>query len=184
MKSYPARQAQLREHSSWIAVGAVSATQANTHFQASMHWQQQSDNHYHIRFFGPLGLGQANIDYDGKQVFFTDHKHRYQAQTPESLLENQLGIQLPVNDLQYWILGAVAPNQSITHMTLDPYNRLQSLDQEGWHIEYLAFTNVDGVELPQRIRLSQAHTQVKLAIDRWDIPNLKKIPSPNDKHSY
>ncbi len=70
-----------------------------------------------------------------------------EAQSPEALLEEQLGWKLPVSHLVWWVRGLPAPD-SKSRLGLDNDSRLATLEQDGWQVEYLSYTEQNGYWLP------------------------------------
>ncbi|MCP6330038.1 lipoprotein insertase outer membrane protein LolB, partial [Klebsiella pneumoniae] len=77
---------------------------------------------------------------------------RYQAESPEALLEEQLGWRLPVSHLLWWVRGLPAP-ASRSVVTLDGNSHLSRLEQDGWQVQYLSYVEQNGYSLPERIKL-------------------------------
>jgi outer membrane lipoprotein LolB len=90
---------------------------------------------------------------------------RYEATSPEALLEEQLGWKLPVSHLAWWVRGLPAPDSK--SLTLDGDSRLASLEQDGWQVEYLSYTEQNGYWLPERIKLHGTDLDVTLVIKDW-----------------
>ena len=120
---------------------------------ASFSWEQTYPN-YQLNFFGPLGSQGAVLTGSPKQVSLTTHQQTYHAQSPEQLLHDQLGLNLPVSQFYYWLRGLPAPQSRYT-TNLDAYNRLMQLRQSGWRVVYRHFTNIGKIDLPDRIDLVQ-----------------------------
>jgi outer membrane lipoprotein LolB len=91
---------------------------------------------------------------------------RYEAPTPETLLEEQLGWKLPVSHLVWWVRGLPAPD-SKSRLTLDGDSRLASLEQDGWQVEYLSYVEQNGYWLPERVKLHGQDLDVTLVIKDW-----------------
>ncbi len=51
--------------------------------------------------------------------------------------------------------------------TLDGQQRLASLQQDGWEIDYPAYISVSGEWLPSRVTLQRAGVRVRLIVDGW-----------------
>ena len=134
---------------------------------ASFSWEQTYPN-YQLSFFGPLGSQGAVFIGSPKQISLTTHQQTYHAQSPEQLLHDQLGINLPVSQFYYWLRGLPAP-QSRYNTNLDAYNRIMQLRQSGWRVVYRHFTNIGKIDLPDRIDLSNCQWQVRIILSHWDI---------------
>ncbi len=115
---------------------------------------------------GPLGRGAARLTgRPGNVSLEVANQGRYEAPTPEQLLEQQLGWKLPVSHLAWWVRGLPAPD-SKSRLTLDADSRLASLDQDGWQVEYLSYAEQNGYWLPERIKLHGTDLDVTL-IKEW-----------------
>ena len=84
----------------------------------------------------------------------------------QELLQQQLGLNLPVSHLLWWIRGLPAPD-SRSRLALDGDSRLARLAQDGWDVEYLRYVEQDGYWLPERLRLTGHDLQVTLVIKDW-----------------
>ena len=91
---------------------------------------------------------------------------RYQAESPEQLLRDQLGLNLPVSHLLWWIRGLPSPD-SKSRLNLDGQSHLAQLSQDGWDVEYLSYAEQNGFWLPERIKLNGFDLQVTLVIKDW-----------------
>jgi outer membrane lipoprotein LolB len=91
---------------------------------------------------------------------------RYEAASPEELLEQQMGWRLPVSHLLWWIRGLPAPD-SKSRLTLDGDSRLAKLQQDGWDVEYTRYSEQDGYWLPERLKLHGQDLDVTLVVKSW-----------------
>lgn len=163
------RKAQLNAVKNWRANGnlAVHATQGKG-VNASFSWEQ-INTHYQLSFFGPLGTSSAVLSGNPNSVCLTTHQRTYTAKNPEQLLQNQLGLSLPVSQLYYWLRGLPAPQSRYT-INLDAFNRLLKLRQSGWRISYHRYTNAGNRDVPDRIELSNCDWKIRISINHWYIP--------------
>lgn len=166
-------QAQWRDHKAqltgidgWQINGKIGIRAPKDSGSGTLFWLQRQD-YYDIRLSGPLGRGAARLTGSpGKVSLEVANQGRYEAPTPEVLLEEQLGWNLPVSHLNWWVRGLPAPD-SKSHLTLDADSRLANLDQDGWQVEYLSYTEQNGYWLPERIKLHGADLDVTLVIKEW-----------------
>lgn len=164
-QSWQTREAQLQKITSWDIRGSMGIKQAQQNQIVNVGWQQQGSN-YHITLSGPLSLGRVTIDGSPQQVALRKSTEQvYTAKNPETLIAEQTGLRIPISNLYYWVRGIPAPG---THKaTFDSANRITSLSQNGWQVNYLSYQNVQGIDLPRLIQFSQGDTAVRLAITRW-----------------
>ncbi|WP_172147555.1 lipoprotein insertase outer membrane protein LolB [Pseudomonas tumuqii] len=150
----------------WQISGKVGIRAAQDSGSGTLFWLQRQD-YYDIRLSGPLGRGAARLTgRPGDIQLEVANQGRYQAASPEQLLQQQLGLNLPVSHLLWWIRGLPAPD-SRSRLTLDRDSRLAQLSQDGWQVEYLRYAEQDGYWLPERLKLSGHDLQVTLVIKDW-----------------
>lgn len=165
--------AQWREHKlqlssldGWQISGKVGIRAPKDSGSGTLFWLQRQD-YYDIRLSGPLGRGAARLTgRPGKVSLEVANQGRYEARTPEALLEEQLGWKLPVSHLVWWVRGLPAPD-SKSRLNLDADSRLANLEQDGWQVEYLSYTEQSGFWLPERIKLHGRDLDVTLVIKDW-----------------
>ncbi|MEH6472778.1 MAG: lipoprotein insertase outer membrane protein LolB, partial [Halopseudomonas sp.] len=153
-QSWNQHQQQLLPLTEWQILGKIRIQTDNDDLAANLNWSQQQD-HYRIYIAGPFGQGAVNIEGSEQAGISLDIKDKghYQAASPEQLLNQQLGWNVPVSLIPYWIRGLPAPQSDHTK-TLDPDNRLQQLQQAGWTINYLDYQTDELLHLPRKIKLN------------------------------
>jgi outer membrane lipoprotein LolB len=133
---------------------------------ATVFWLQRQD-YYDIRLSGPLGRGATRLTGRPGQVQLeVANQGRYEAESPEALLEENLGWTLPVSHLLWWVRGLPAPD-SRSRLTLNGDSRLASLNQDGWQVQYLSYVEQAGYWLPERLKLYGPNIDLTLVIKDW-----------------
>jgi outer membrane lipoprotein LolB len=113
----------------------------------------------------PLGQGIARIVRNDALARLTTADHKiYEARDVESLTREILGWSLPLAGLPDWVRGRAAADDP-AQARLDSAGRLAELQQSGWRVQYLAYSNVNG--LPVRLDLSREDVEIRLVIDQW-----------------
>jgi len=164
----PPSHANVSELKSWELSGAIAAKNNQKGWSASLSWLQQNKEHYQIRLFGPLGGGAVMIENNGGIVTYVDGKKKLSSPNPDSLLEQQTGVRLPVENLYYWVRGMPAPNStSSTHY--DATGHLTELTQAGYTIHYERYTHIHELDLPMKIELHSNEISIKMIIKKWVI---------------
>ncbi|WP_162096067.1 lipoprotein insertase outer membrane protein LolB [Pseudomonas chlororaphis] len=150
----------------WQINGKIGIRAPKDSGSGTLFWLQRQD-YYDIRLSGPLGRGAARLTgRPGKVALEVANQGRYEAPTPEALLEEQLGWNLPVSHLAWWVRGLPAPD-SKSRLTLDGDSRLSNLEQDNWQVEYLSYAQQSGYWLPERIKLHGRDLDVTLVIKEW-----------------
>lgn len=137
-------------------------------FSGSLQWRHggAADE---ILILSPLGQGVARIIRNAQGVMLTTSDEQvYHARDAESLTRQELGWELPLQGLQYWVLGLAAPG-SEAGREWDQEKRLSQLRQDHWRIDYLNYRSAQGLSLPGKIVMSNDRIEVKLVIDHWRV---------------
>ena len=166
--AWTARQTRLAQLAAWQVEGRIGVVSGQEGWHATFQWVQQEPN-YRIDLIGPLGQGRVVIESDGQEVRVqTQDGQNWTAPDPDDLLEQTLGVRLPVNGLRYWVRGLPAPGPTPVLQT-DTNGRLTRLEQNGWVIEYLIYvpTSILNLDLPERVIAQHRDLSVKLVIDQW-----------------
>ena len=163
---WAANKQQLTGLDGWQIDGKIGIRAPKDSGSGTLFWLQRQD-YYDIRLSGPLGRGAARLTgRPGKVSLEVANQGRYESQSPETLLEEQLGWKLPVSNLAWWVRGLPAPN-SKCRLNLDANSRLANLEQDGWKVEYTAYTEQNGYWLPERIKMHGTNLDVTLVIKTW-----------------
>jgi outer membrane lipoprotein LolB len=165
-QSWQAHKQRISLVDAWQINGKVGIRAPQDSGSGTLFWLQRQD-YFDIRLSGPLGRGAARLTgRPGDIQLEVANQGRYQAESAEQLLREQLGLNLPVSHLFWWIRGLPSPD-SKSRLNLDSQSHLAQLQQDGWHVEFLSYAEQNGFWLPERIKLSGFDLQVTLVIKDW-----------------
>jgi outer membrane lipoprotein LolB len=178
--AWQARQARLRAVSAWTLQGRLAMRAAAEGWQASVHWMHDGARQQ-IDLTGPLGRGHLRLTQDsgGAELRDADRK-TWRAENAQQLLYRATGWLVPLDGLNYWILGLPAPGPA-AKLELDDQGRLKTLDQSGWDIRFLEYARQGSLDLPSRIFIKtqgganatasaqDVDVEVRLIIERWTL---------------
>ncbi len=168
--SWQERSTTLAKLQTWdiTAAMAVHTYADNQGGTANLKWQQHGRD-YSILLYGPLGIGAIKIyGQPGHVSLETAEGKKFNAASPELLLAQQTGWQLPVSDLFYWIRGLPAKG-SPSNMQFDSSHHLTHLSQAGWIIDYLRYSAVNQMDLPTKLTLENSRIKIKIIVNQWEI---------------
>ncbi len=149
--------------------GRIGIQMPGRGYTGSFTWQHQAHDTDEISFFSPVGSQVANISQTPKLATLTDNKgNTYQAVDAAALIDEHLGWQIPVNDLNDWLLARAKADDK-TNLTLDPQGRLTSLQKDGWSIRYANYRTWSNIDLPEKITLNKPDFSLKLIIKDWQV---------------
>ncbi|MDX5373673.1 MAG: lipoprotein insertase outer membrane protein LolB [Pseudomonadaceae bacterium] len=165
-KQWQTHKARVAALDGWQISGKVGIRAPKDSGSGTLFWLQRQ-GYYDIRLSGPLGRGAARLTgREGEVLLEVANQGRYQAASPEALLEEQLGWRLPVSHLFWWVRGLPAPD-SKSRVTLDGASQLARLEQDGWQLQYLSYVEQNGYRLPERIKLHGKDLDITLVIKDW-----------------
>jgi outer membrane lipoprotein LolB len=159
------RKADLANIEEWNIRGSISIQYQKKTDIASISWQQRR-KHFDIALAGPLNFGRVEINGLPGSVTFKQGSKTASANSPEALLEEQMGWQLPISNLNYWVRGLPAPG-STPKIEFSKLGYITHLTQQGWSVEYAEYMNVNGLDLPKKIYLNNPALKLRLVIRQW-----------------
>jgi outer membrane lipoprotein LolB len=154
-------QRQLLESlDNWQLRGRVNVLYDNESYTPRIIWEQQQDDYY-IRLWGTFNAGNTHIN--GRPGFVTMEQDgdTLTASSPEELILQQLGYELPVSYLEYWIRGLPAPTSN-AELIFNDLNQLQGMVQDGWTVNYPDPRQYGELTLPRRVDVTRPLDDVRL----------------------
>lgn len=160
------RRAALQARDNFDLNGRIAVAAAQEGFNAKLRWEQKGSLSK-LALDGPLGVGGVRITSDGKGLSVVNSRgEQLDSEAARREIEARLGFEPPLSSLRYWVLGVPDPS-SPAEEQLDETRRLASLTQDGWQIDYGAYTDVGGQALPSRVTLKRENVRVRLVVDGW-----------------
>jgi len=161
------REEALNRIQSWQLNGKIGVQTAQDGGSATIDWTQNQQQ-YTISLSGPLGTNAVRLTgRPGYVTLISANGKQASASTPEQLLAQQLGWNVPVSSLHYWIRGLPVPGVP-ANTQFDAYHRISDMTQQGSHIQFLSYINTNGIELPQKIFITAPNLRTKIIIYNWN----------------
>lgn len=152
----------------WLASGRIAVASGGDGGSGSFTWRQVRA-HTSLDVRGPLGAGGLHVEADGADLSVTAADGtRVDAAAAREAIRARLGLDLPLAELRYWMLGLPAPGSEARvqgHVT--PPRR--TIDQAGWSVRYDEFANASGWSVPARLTATAGSVRLKAVIDDWRI---------------
>jgi outer membrane lipoprotein LolB len=170
-KRWQTHKEQISKLDSWeisgkIGLRAQRPDGKTSSASATLFWLQRQD-YFDIRLAGPMGGGAARLTgRPGKVSLDAANQGHFQAESAEALLQQQLGWNLPISHLFWWVRGLPAAD-SQSSLVLSSESRLATLEQDDWKVDYLSYVEQNGYWLPERIKLHGANLDITLVIKDW-----------------
>lgn len=169
--AYKSRAEIVSGITEWGLVGRISLDDGEEGGSGRLQWVVRADQST-MDFHGAMGRGawQLKAGPEGAVLKLADG-NEYFADAVDALIQKQIGWPVPVNALQWWVRGLVAPG-SVDEQQLDNSGLLTKLQQFGWQIDFNRYASDSGVPMPTRLDVRQENYRVKLAISRWQLPSI------------
>ena len=165
---WPTRRAQLQSREDFELRGRVAAAAGEQGFSAGVHWKQDATRGV-IRLDGPLGVGGLVIETTGESLqLATSRGDKLDDAAARSELERQLGFELPLAALRYWVRGVPQPGIAALEGVAASEPQLDTLEQSGWQVRYGEYGSGDLAGWPRRLVVEREGARLKLLIERWD----------------
>lgn len=99
---------------------------------------------------------------------------------PAALLREATRWEIPVSALADWVqaLPATEAIHGPAQLAYADDGRLARISQDGWTIDYAAWTRVEGVDMPVRLDARRGEASVRLVVDAWIVGEPLQ-PAPN-----
>ena len=165
--AWQAHARALSRFQAWSMVGSLVVRAKGDASRVTLRWRQKRAS-YHLRVTALLGVALLELEGSdaGVEARFADGR-RVRAESPEALLEEEVGWSVPLGGLQYWMVGAPSPGSADGTMEIDSQGRLARLEQSGWTVVYEKYRSLDGLALPARIRFSNESVEGTVVVRRW-----------------
>lgn len=167
--SWEVRRPELQARDHFQLTGRVAVAAGGEGFNANLRWTQDGARSQ-LTLEGPLGVGGAQVTASGADLtLVTSRGEHIDSEAAHAALATRLGFDPPLASLRYWVLGVPDPSQPASE-SLDPaQQRLSSLTQDGWRVDYQGYASADGQALPARLTLQRDSVRVRLFVDNWQL---------------
>jgi outer membrane lipoprotein LolB len=161
-------QQRVSAQNHWLMQGRVAIRYGDEGGQGLLHWRQD-DESYDLRFYDALNRLQLHIEGDAQGVLLhSRNQETRQAADAETLMQQYLGWSVPVNALRYWVRGLPEPELPVDESQLTN-NRLLQLSQGDWRIQYQRYEEIDGIWLPDLLKIEAPTLRIKLVVEKWSL---------------
>jgi outer membrane lipoprotein LolB len=170
VRDWPERRTALQAFDEWRFDGRIALAAGNEGFSGGLDWRQNGAA-ADISLRGPLGGGAILIHVDGREYVVTDRRGTtYDGEAARRYLEERFGAQseLPIMQMRFWLVGAPAPGAPHRE-TLDEDERLASLEQSGWLVQYERYSIVGDMALPERLEMTAGDLRLRVVVANWQL---------------
>jgi len=141
-------------------------------YPGRIHWQHAPGGD-EVWLYSPVGSAVARMRQDASgALLVTSDGKEYRADDLQRLARKELGWDLPLDGLQYWVRGLPWPALSPAQQDYDASGRLKSLKQGSWQVTYLDWSPAGVSGLPSKLDLFGESVRMRLVIDQWKLDGL------------
>ena len=131
-------------------------------------WQQQDDD-FALQLIGPLNVGSIRVIKQQQLTTFIQGNRRIESNNAEQLLSEEANLPLPLNSLNFWLVGQPSPNRPFKSIDSDRNNDKTGFTQQGWQLEYPEYMPSLQHRLPKKIIARHKSMELRLAIHQWQL---------------
>ncbi|AVI62845.1 lipoprotein insertase outer membrane protein LolB [Halomonas sp. GFAJ-1] len=159
------QQADVEAFDTWTMAGKAGLRTPDESTSANLDWNQHP-HYFRMLISGPFGGGRSVLEGREGRFSLTTSDGRFEAETPEALMEEQLGWSLPVSAMPDWVRGLPGDHASY-QMETDELGYPNFLQQDGWEIDYRDWEQVEGMWLPRRLVMNYGDVRITLVVNQW-----------------
>ncbi|AZM95307.1 lipoprotein insertase outer membrane protein LolB [Vreelandella venusta] len=163
------QQADVEAFDTWTLVGKAGLRTPQENTSANLDWNQHP-HYFRMLISGPFGGGRSVLEGREGRFSLTTSDGRFEAETPEALMEEQLGWSLPVRAMPDWVRGLPGEHASY-QLETDELGFPNHLQQDGWEIDYRDWEQVEGMWLPRRLVMNYGDLRITLVVNQWQSTN-------------
>ncbi|MCK9608423.1 MAG: lipoprotein insertase outer membrane protein LolB [Methylomonas sp.] len=150
----------LQHQKNWVLEGRLALVDEKDSVSVSINWRHD-ELRDDIELVGPLAQGRVRISVTPDQVAVDDGENLKVFYGPvDKVLAEQLGVDLPVDSLKFWVLGVNDPRQSYIEQPGGFY-------QGSWLVRYREMQTVNADTLPKKMTAEKDKSRIKLIVDQW-----------------
>lgn len=169
VENFERYQRRLAAIQDWELRGKMNLRVPGDSETVRVSWNNHADS-YAIRLSGTLGMGATWIRGNEKGVRLEQSgEEPILAASPEDLVYTQLGREIPISELHYWVRGLPAPYPRPRATRFAPEGILSYLEQSGWSLQYSNYRAVGPWNLPGKIVARRDDLRLILLVSEWSL---------------
>lgn len=145
--------------------GRIAVSNRSDGGNARIRWVHSADGDTWT-LLNPVGqfVAKVTATEEGAELLDAEGGRRRAADVGE-LLEDLIGMDVPVARLMYWVQGVLPESAEVR--AYDETGRFALVDDFGWRITYLGYLSERRDALPSLIEVSRGDARLKFAIHQW-----------------
>lgn len=166
LRAQAEREALLAAMPDWSLSGRIAVSDGHDGGSGRIDWSQHGSD-FDIRLSAPITRQSWRLVRQGAQVRLEGLEGgTREGDDAQALLQQTVGWVVPVDALAAWARGARTGIGASLQFGADGLPAL--LSEQGWAVEYRAWTPGTTPALPKKVFASQGQSHVRLQVDRWN----------------
>ena len=159
------RQLAMNRMQAWSMGGRAALKFKAGAWTFGLNWTQRSRQQYSLQIKHPItGTIIGILDQSPGRATLKSRGKVSNGPDAERLLQQQLGVKMPVNGMPYWIRGVMAPQYPAGKVIFESNGKPKQIIQAGWVIDYANYNGTASNSLPRRVNISRTQEQVNVRI--------------------
>ncbi|MDB1123238.1 lipoprotein insertase outer membrane protein LolB [Vibrio algarum] len=155
---------------SFQATGKLGYRGPNDTLSLNFYWKH-TENKSELRLINLFGSTVLTLTMtpDGSKVVTSDEQI-YEDKDANVLFSRLTGLEFPVSQLKYWIIGLPTQADTFQFNETNTLNSLQKRNRNrNWTLDYTRYQDYNGLPIPNQMTLHSTDTRIKIAISKWVI---------------
>ncbi|NVD07192.1 lipoprotein localization protein LolB [Vibrio sp. JPW-9-11-11] len=170
-QTHQLRLANVHHYKSAGKMGYISPQQRQS---LNFQWAHAPEN-TQLRLTTFLGQTALNLNATATGAYVeTYDDQRFQAESPQALIHQLTGLNLPIESLNQWLLGR--PTEADEYQLNETHTLAwltKNVSGQQWRLEYLSYQDIEhqgiALPLPKKIKLTQDDITINIIITKWTL---------------
>jgi outer membrane lipoprotein LolB len=160
------REAALASKTQWFIHARIAVSNGKDGGSGDLEWRQ-SPERYSFVVRAPVTGKTWKLTGDSRMATLEGVEQQPMTDaSAERLLRDRVGWDVPLVDMNSWVLGTRAPGKT-TQLLYDDRNLPAVLEQDGWKVEYRDWFTDRTPPLPRKVFASRGSASVRVVIEQW-----------------
>lgn len=171
-------RAQVGSVVSWKLEGRMSIAYDGKVWRSGLNWFHAGADD-RISLTTPGGRTVLRLENRSGDFNAVDSRGRtYRARSFEELVLQTFGIDVPLENLSYWVTGLAASGLGVDAVSFNENGSAKALNQGGWEVRYqeyqpVASLTLQPITMPSFLVLNRDNIKLTVAIKRWQFIKFK-----------
>jgi outer membrane lipoprotein LolB len=167
--AWEARRTRVVAAEDWQFRGRIGVQLEKDAWSATIYWRETRDT-WTVRLMAPLGRGTFEMSGDAAGVELRTADNRLlRAADPETLMRDNLGWQLPVSGMHWWVRGLPHTRSEVVNLQIGADGAAGHLVQDGWRVNYADYRAAGDVLMPGTVSLENGSVRVRIVVSEWRV---------------